>query len=411
VDQQEQSRRRPTKRQLLWAGVIATLASLIIVICGYLFGWRWTGLPERTLWDWLELLIVPSVLAIGGYLFTRSENKRTRQSAEDQRELDREIADQRTEEDRKIAQERAETDREIAEQRRQDEALQAYLDHIGELLLDNAQPLRQSEEHSEVRTLARSRTLTVLGSLDGRHKRSVLQFLYESRLIDQEQALLDKKSDLIERRHMIVSLAQADLSGASLGRANLRAACLRGAHLSWASLGRANLRAACLRGAKLFKANLYGADLIGANLGDADLREADLIEADLIGASLEGASLKGADLRRTHLSGANLRRTDLSGANLGGADLRGVNLFKANLGEAKLPGANLSGAFLSGAFLVLTLADLSGADLSGVEGITNEELEQKAASLEGATMPNGQKHEEWLKSKDQEENKKSAGSS
>ena len=31
--------------------------------------------------------------------------------------------------------------------------------------------------------------------------------------------------------------------------------------------------------------------------------------------------------------------------------------------------------------------------------------------LEGATMPNGQKYEDWLKSKDQEENKKSDGSS
>ena len=32
-------------------------------------------------------------------------------------------------------------------------------------------------------------------------------------------------------------------------------------------------------------------------------------------------------------------------------------------------------------------------------GFTNEELEQQAASPEGATMPNGQKYEDWLKSK------------
>jgi hypothetical protein len=31
--------------------------------------------------------------------------------------------------------------------------------------------------------------------------------------------------------------------------------------------------------------------------------------------------------------------------------------------------------------------------------ITNEELEHQAKSLEGATMPNGQKYESWLKSK------------
>ena len=78
----------------------------------------------------------------------------------------------------------------------------------------------------------------------------------------------------------------------------------------------------------------------------------------------------------------------LSRAYLRKANLRAANLREANLGVANLGVANLSGA------------DLSGADLSGAKGITNEELvDQQAASLEGATMPNGQKYEEWLKDK------------
>jgi hypothetical protein len=40
---------------------------------------------------------------------------------------------------------------------------------------------------------------------------------------------------------------------------------------------------------------------------------------------------------------------------------------------------------------------LSGADLTNAL-VTEEQLYQ-AKSLEGATMPNGQKYEEWLKSK------------
>src|SRR5215210_5632192 len=76
----EQAKER-SKKQLLWTGGITSLAFLLIVICGYLFGWKWTGLPKRTLWDWLDLLIVPVVLAIGGYLFTRSENRSTRMAA------------------------------------------------------------------------------------------------------------------------------------------------------------------------------------------------------------------------------------------------------------------------------------------------------------------------------------------
>ena len=55
----------------------------------------------------------------------------------------------------------------------------------------------------------------------------------------------------------------------------------------------------------------------------------------------------------------------------------------------------MSGAILSG-------ANLSGANLSGAVGITSEELEQQAKSLEGATMPDGQKYEDWLKSQGRE---------
>jgi hypothetical protein len=42
--------------------------------------------------------------------------------------------------------------------------------------------------------------------------------------------------------------------------------------------------------------------------------------------------------------------------------------------------------------------------------VTQEQIDSCKSLLE-ATMPNGQKYEDWLKSKDQEENKKSDGSS
>jgi hypothetical protein len=59
-----------------------------------------------------------------------------------------------------IAREQREREVEIADRRAQDEALQAYLEQIGQLLLEKN--LRDSKEGDEVRTLARARTLTVL---------------------------------------------------------------------------------------------------------------------------------------------------------------------------------------------------------------------------------------------------------
>src|SRR5215213_30455 len=116
----------------------------------------------------------------------------------------------------------------------------------------------------------------------------------------------------------------------------------------------------------------------------ADLREAPLSSYDLHVINLDGADLSKADLHNANLRGASLNSIDLSNANLNGADLTWADLTWADLSEADLSGADLSGA------------DLSEADLSGAKGITVEKLEQQAYSLQSATIPNGQKYEDWL---------------
>ena len=202
MDDQQQSRWQPTRRQLLWAGSIAVLAFLIIVVCGYLFGWKWTGLPKQTLWDSLELLIIPAVLAGVGIWFNRQQRERELEIAREQREREVEIADRRA----------------------QDEALQAYLDQIGQMLLDRDSPLRQRKQRDEdqahideVQTLARARTLTVLTRLDGERKGTVVQFLYEAGLIGwwlrMETGEGEKR---IARDGRVVDLSDADLSSALL---------------------------------------------------------------------------------------------------------------------------------------------------------------------------------------------------
>jgi hypothetical protein len=268
VDQQQQLRWRRTRKQVLWIlGIIGALVwAYIFLRFAYVREWKWTGLVEnanyhkKTLWDWLDLLIVPVVLAIGGYLFTRFENKRSQQNAEQQIALDREIADQRTKEDRKLAQERAETERQIAEERRQDDTLQAYLDGMSQLLTDKDRPLHRAQLGDSLSTVARARTLTVLGRLDGSRKRSVLQFSYESGVIARDRPVLN--------------LSGANLSGAELSRAVLG------------------------------KANLSNANLSGANLSEADLRGADLSEADL--STTTGVYKKTLEQQAYSLEGATM---------------------------------------------------------------------------------------------------------
>ena len=208
---------------------------------------------------------------------------------------------------------------ELAEQRARDEALQAYLNQMSGLLLER--DLRKSDEDSEVRTLARARTLTVLGRLDPRGKIALMQFLVEADLVQR-----------VDGRDPIISL----------------------------------------RGAALRAADLRDADLSGANLSDANLYEAFLYHVDLSGANLSDAFLVNAFLRGANLSDANLKN------------------------------ANLSRAYLD-CVTLKSRANLSYANLSHLSGCTKEQL-RSAFTLKGATMPNGQKYEDWLKSKGSGEN-------
>lgn len=133
-------------------------------------------------------------------------------------------------------------------------------------------------------------------------------------------------------------------------------------HLEDANLKGADLEGANLRAAKLTFADLEGANLRKADLSGADLFEAILDRADLEGANLARAYLRRAGLRRAHLSAASLSEANLYWASLHGADLQRANLQEANLWETSLSEANLKGAHLYETLFV-------GIDLSKTQGL------------------------------------------
>jgi hypothetical protein len=138
---------------------------------------------------------------------------------------------------------------------------------------------------------------------------------------------------------------------------------------------------------------LSGMGLIERDRSLISLAGADLRGVDARGAPLEAVDLGGANLSEAILYGANLNRSNLREADLGRAYLGGADLSRADLREANLSGAYLRGAVLEDANL--SNAYLSSADLSGAHGVTGEQLAQ-ARPLQNATMPNGQKYEDWL---------------
>jgi hypothetical protein len=233
-------------------------ASIIIVGGGLLFilietvRAKNTGFETKTLWDWMELLIIPFVLGIGAYYLNRSERK---------------------------------TEREIALDRQQEVALQAYLDRMSELLLK--ENLLTTEDEI-VRLVAQTRTLTVLRVLDGLRKRNVLLFLRDAKLIG---AMV---------KAPVFTLKSADLSYADL----------RGFNLESVNLEEVNLQHADFRGAKMFETNFKKADLRYANL-QADLSKSFFVEADL-----SNTNMRNATMHDSNLTGAILQYADLKGAEI-----------------------------------------------------------------------------------------------
>jgi len=224
----------------------------------------------------------------------------------------------------------------LGDQRTQGEALRAYFDQMSNLMVDRGlrkKLLREEPEYPEELRIAQARTRTILLELGPERKRLPLQYIYDLSLIMKEEPILSLKN-----------------------------------------------------------ASLDTADLSEITLHDAFLREADLRLANLSGADLSGTDLTGADLRGADLSDANLSNTRLADANLlpydekAPAKLNAPNLWAGtdpsdvDLSDDHLVFTNLAGADLSD-------ADLSGAYLIGAT-VTHEQFDS-AASLKGATMPDG----------------------
>ena len=253
---------------------------------------RWTGFHEKSLLDYIQIIVLPFVLIAGGQLVSQAVNASARaQALEDA----------------------------------QEQRLQEYLNQMAALALDRA--LLDAEISQAggqvIREVARAQTLTALAGMDGPRKRFVVTFLYELGLVNgNDPLILMNTSDLTE----------ADLFGAELFAANLS-----GARLAHADLEEARLTSAILNGAQLNNANLRRALLVDTRLNQADLRLADLSGIDASNASMFAADMRGATLTDANLAGVNLRSVDLRGAHLVGADLSGADLTGALIGtEADL---------------------------------------------------------------------------
>lgn len=256
-----------------------------------------SGFREKTLWDWMVLLIVPAVLGFGVLLFNFIQATGEKSRADAREQFDRLIA----------ADQESET------------ALQIYFDGMAELLLDNG--LKESDTESVTRNVARARTVTTLIQLDVGRKGELIVFLRESGLLEVPTSVSTQRS--------IVHLAGADLSNISLFGRDISMVNLSYSQMDEADMQHADVSGSAFRCTGLVDARMFATVARNTDFTRARMRGVAGSSVDFRGAVFESAEMSNADFSNSNFTSAVFLK-----ANIIDSDLRGSNITDEQLAQA-----------------------------------------------------------------------------
>lgn len=318
--------------ELLLAILASALGIGVVAALGYHRNWQWTGLPAdpgdgspshparpaRTAWDWLQLLIVPFVLALAAFGLNLAQSDRDRRAADD---------------------------------RAREDTLRTYIQQMSDLITDHGlrtkpRVQRLDDPPTSAQVLARTLTLAALRQLDPVRRGLVVQFLAESDLI-----MVSPKPTRNPEVPKVI-LARADLRGVVMPRLRGRVDLPdeRPADLPEEPPPRlSGRRVAVFELADLRDADFHGLFLDGAIFNSADLRGANFTDAFINGADFSLACLSGARFINARAGTksavvpsrpARFYGTEGQGVDFTGADLTDVDLSSSQLTQVKIVGAD-----------------------------------------------------------------------
>jgi hypothetical protein len=299
-EEQEKRSRRVITTLLSVASILTPIVILIVLVItialtaygAYSREWEWTGFLGKTLWDWMKLLLVPIILALGGLLFTQMDRLNSTRT----QELDRE----RLQVDRKQAQQDREQAQQELELNRRGQITERFtraIDQLGatydagyrtfEIRLGGIYALEQIARDSEEDYWPIMEVLTAYVRqhapwipVEAQQGEEASREATETTKVLPPDPDIQAITDVLRRRNRYFGHGEPEPLDLTL--------------------------------ANLSGANLSGANLSEANLSEANLSEANLSEANLKGADLKGADLKGADLQEAILQGANVTDEQLA---------------------------------------------------------------------------------------------------
>ena len=258
-----------------------------------------TDLKDKTMWDWLPVLLqIVGLFVILAALFistayfinqlTGTQDRLAGQTNSNQQHLVQQLIN---EEERLIKQININQGRLIQQEgalvdQAHEQILTDYLNYMSNLLPS----IKAASPDSIARMTAQIRTKAVFYALksDVTRRTTIIQFLHDSGLILNGSG---------NTKEPIIHLNTITLGGLALKQAILNGANFDDTFLSGANFNGAILSGGSFRGAVLTKANFNGANLQNVDFSGANLTGADFTNASMKGANVSGANMKNAKLK------------------------------------------------------------------------------------------------------------------
>jgi len=257
----------PWLRGILPLLLLLLIIANVAIVSNWISNFKWSGFQKKSFWDWLQLLIVPLMLALGAFYLNSAADFR---------------------------------DYQIAQERKQQEILTDYFSKMQGLIVEtkkSKQTPGSKESNSEERLLtefrptAQALTLSVLEQLDGERKGKVITYLAESQLIT-----VDNNKPYPQPE---INLYGANLKGMVLNDVD-----------QVETVDKKPL------GVVIDKADITNSNIKNVKLFEgSQLRESDFSEANLTDVYFTGADMQGAKFIKSQMTNVDLSNTNLTSAN------------------------------------------------------------------------------------------------
>ncbi len=295
----------------------------------------WTGFNEKTTWDVIEKIFIPTLIpitvAITAYLFNRSEKRR----------------------------------RELFElERRNDNILNDYLTRIGNLLME--QKLGPENLTSPpIRNYVKVLTSTTMNKLDKSRQKIIFEYIQKSEL-----------------NHYIftgscfsnMDFSEIDFNGFNFSDSKLISIDFSNCQMEKIKFCRAVIEKSKMCGIKATDSDLSNARFNNVNLNNAILSGCNAENVWFYYCEMERINFANSNLTRTHFYG-NLKYANLSYTTLIHSILD-ANMEGANLNYANLTSAYIDENQLESAFVYHTILSNGQMDEKSRKEIKNEEDKQ-----------------------------------